>query len=420
MLKNLARLNAGLFRRPLARSFHGVDQTVPKVIFVHVRSSIQGTYYDDAKIREKMITYATHYTNMHGFTDIQTSKLEVSQEYCAKHELEYENFMQAEAGHIVEAIDKAAYFAAEHANTDNDDGGFENTIVQVQWPEHSFLVGGGVGPEGGAIPEHIFQQHILEPLSKKIVSWPAHIHMDASSLLVSVIDRSKTLFQKQLKDHLFFGGYGNDRPYIFNTSLFLEAGKPITLTTKHTISITNKIIGLRTDDLSRDNRLDYDQINSENTQVRKSPMGNDFVVVQALCLDADPKHAIPFRSAMNWSYEENDFQKLKECKGYTIISSDTIVFQNFDGMTHLLFSQADSNPDESAVVLLDHLDERDKSFDSVTINLPGDSNPYAVKSFNCFPPVEMQNIRQSLKEDLESMEKIVSDQGDDGKNAPGL
>ncbi len=381
MLRRSILSAAGLFRSFTSLTTDLSYRAGLHVIFMHVNGNRKGTYEESSPVRDQMRKYAEHYTIAHRFIDHFSKpserKIEESREYCERYRPEYEAFMQGEACQIVQAIDAAAYIAGEKTDAYNKKHGralstFDNTIVQVQWPEHSFVIGSGVGPEGGAIPEDIFQEHILTPLSKKIITWPKHIHMDASSMLVSVLDRSNSLFKRQFENKCFYGGFGEDRPFIFNTSLFLEANKPITLTTKHTISVSNVTSGLRSNNLSMDIKLNHDQINSANTQVRETLSGNQYVVVQAMCLDAQVPHMVPFRSAINWSFEKKNCQVLQRLKGYNMISSDTIVFERFDGMTHLLFSQADSSTQQSQVVLLDHSDQRVKNFDSVSLDFSFD------------------------------------------------
>ena len=414
MLRRSTLSAAGLFRSSASLSTDRSSKAAsgPHVIFMHVNSNIKGTYNESTAVRDQMRQYSEHYNTLHRFTDSfpkpSDKKIEESRKYCERNKSAYEAFMEGEALQIVQAIDEAAYFTGEQTGAYNKKHGLaspdlDNTIVQVQWPEHSFVVGSGVGPEGGAIPEEIFNKYILKPLSEKIIAWPKHIHMDASSMLVSVIDRSNSLFKNQFKNQYFYGGFGDDRPFIFNTSLFLNADKPITLTTKHTISVSNVTVGLRSNNLSRDVRLKHDQINPDNTQVRQIQLGEEYVVVQALCLDAQTPHNVPFRSAMNWSFKQNDYQTLQQLKGYTIISSDTIVFEALDGMTHLLFSQADSSKDRSAVVLLDHSDQRIKHFNSVSLDFSSNGNSYAAKSVRCFETVEMQPIRPALMRELQDL-----------------
>lgn len=436
MLKKSIFSNAGLFRALSLQSSALSTKAGPYVIFMHVNGSIKGTYHEDSKLRQEMIKYATHYNIANRFVDtfprILDKKIEESREYCERYKSVYEAFMQEEAAKIVQAIDGAAYLAAEHADSYNQKESqsptdFDNTIVQVQWPEHSFVIGGGVGPEGGAIPEEIFQKHIALPLSRKILTWPKYIHMDASSMLVSIVDRHNSLFKRQFENQLFCGSYDSAQPFIFNTSLLLEASRPITLTTKHAISMTNLLVGLRTDDYSRNLKLEHDQVNSDNTQLRQTPSRNQFMVVQALCLDGDTSYNVPFRSALNWSFEKNNYQTLQDLKGYTIISSDTILFDNLDGMTHLLLSQADTNTDRSAVVLLDHSDQRIKNFNSIVLNVLSNDNPYVAKSMRCFETIEMQPARPKLISELQELEAIISEndvQARDNKSpetgAPGV
>lgn len=269
MLSKLILSKNGLFGSLARRYSFAAEKPEPSVVFMHVNGGKKGTYGDESNIRKEMIKYAVNYSKVHQFVDPiippKAGELEEAFEYCERHKSSYNAFMQEEAVHITQAINESAYLAAEYSELYNKKHSlsatdFSNTILQVQWPEHSFVVGGGLGPEGGAMPEEIFQEYILTPLTKYKLSWPKHIHMDASSMLVSVTDRSASIFKKQFEKHLFCGGFGSDRPFVFNTSLLLEASEPVTLTTKHAISIDNLTVGLRTNDLSRNIRLDHDQI----------------------------------------------------------------------------------------------------------------------------------------------------------------
>lgn len=133
------------------------------------------------------------------------------------------------------------------------------------------------------------------------------------------------------------------------------------------------------------------------------------MVVQALCLDGSSPYNIPFRSALNWSFESGDYQTLIEAKGYNIISSDTILFEAFDGMTHLLLSQADSHESRSAVILLDHADQRIRNLVSESVQLPSHANPYFAKVIRCFEKVPMQGLRPGLANEISEIEKIMSE-----------